>query len=71
MDDGEAGEEALRNGLLHDLEGRADEGLAGDDGRHGGQDEHRVEGSVRQRVPEAGAVVLRILHQVRRLRHPA
>lgn len=32
----EAREEALRDGLLHDLEHRADERLAGDDGRQRG-----------------------------------
>lgn len=48
VDDGESGEEALSNGLLDDLEGGTDEGLAGNDGRQGGQNEHGIKGPIWQ-----------------------
>ena len=43
VDDCEPGEEALSNGLLHNLEGCTDQSLAGDDGGKGGQNPERVE----------------------------
>ena len=64
VDDGEAGEEALSNGLLHDLESCADESLASNDGSKSGQNPERVECSIWQRRPEACGVVLGVLCQV-------
>lgn len=69
MNDCETGEEALGNGLLHDLEGCADQRLAGNNGRKRGEQPQWVERAVGQGGPEACGVVLRVLDQVGCLLH--
>ena len=64
VDDGEPREEALGDGLFDDLKSCADECLACNDRRQGGQNPHGVETAIRKARPEAGAVLVRMLRQI-------